>query len=504
MNKLMKIGVLLGLLASLLLFGVPAFAVGQGSDQDFATDRILVKFHTGTDNNTKQNVHSRQNGVVVDRIDKLGVQVVKIPKGKVLGEVNAYRNENSVAFAEPDYMVRAHAITSNDPGYKDQWGLRKIKAPKAWGVTQGQASVKIAILDSGIDQDHEDLAGKIVANQNFTSSRDVDDFFGHGTHIAGIAAAATNNSSGVAGVAYDCSLMNGKVIGDNGSGQASWLAKGIIWAADNGAKVINISSGTGSASKTLQRAVNYAWSKGVVVVASAGNGFDESPSYPAYYAHCIAVTATDSADAKPDISKYGAWVDVAAPGVNIYSTLPNHANFFSTNYQDPLNYGKLSGSSMAAPFVAGLAGLIWSTDYGTSNANVRYLLEQTADRIAGTGTYWTYGRINAYAAVSPALSTPLFTLSATPVSQTVAPGEAASFTVTVDPSGGLKEAVDLSVTGLPAGADFAPAAVDVGTTTLTVTTARRTSTGTYPLTISGTGEGGWQSSAKVTLQVSRK
>jgi len=503
MKKQFKFGVLLALLASLLLFGVPAFAVGQGSDQDFATDRILVKFHAATNSYTKQNVHSRQNGVVIDRIEKLGVQVVRIPKGKVLEEVNAYRSEKAVAFAEPDYVIQAHAIMPNDPGYKDQWGLRKIKAPKAWEFTKGLASVKIAILDSGIDQDHEDLADKLVANQNFTSSRDVDDHFGHGTHIAGIAAAATKNASGVAGVAYDCSLMNGKVISDNGSGQASWLAMGIIWAADNGAKVINISSGSPAASKTLQRAVDYAWSKGVVVVASAGNGFGETPSYPAYYAHCIAVTATDSSDAKPDLSKYGPWVDVAAPGVDIYSTLPNHANFFSTNYQDPLNYGRLSGSSMAAPFVAGLAGLLWSTDYGTSNANVRYLLEQTADRIAGTGTYWTYGRINAYAAVAPALSTPLFTLSGTPASQTVAPGEAASYTITVDPSGGFNEAVDLSVTGLPAGADFAPAAVDVGTTTLTVTTARRTSTGTYPLTITGTGEGGWQSSAKVTLQVSR-
>jgi hypothetical protein len=145
----------------------------------------------------------------------------------------------------------------------------------------------------------------------------------------------------------------------------------------------------------LQNAVNYAWNKGVVVVAAAGNNGNTARVYPAYYANCIAVAATDQNDAKASFSTYGSWVDVAAPGVSIYSTLPNHTNSIGT-----MNYRYLSGTSMATPHVAGLAGLLWATSYGTSNTSVRSRIESTADAIAGTGTYWQYGRINAYKAVT--------------------------------------------------------------------------------------------------------
>jgi thermitase len=483
MKKSIRIAVLLGLIAGMTLFGVPAFAAGQGNAQDFASDHILVMFNDGTPENTKQDVHNRQNGAVIGKIDKLGVQVVKIPAGKVKEKVNAYRSEKAVAFAEPDYLAYALG-TPNDPNYLIQWGLTKIQAPQAWDVTTGAPAVKIAILDTGVDQNHEDLAGKVVLNKNFTTSSTVDDRYGHGTHVAGIAAAVTNNSKGVAGVGYNCTIMNGKVLDDSGSGAYSWIANGIIWAADNGANVINMSLGGGSGDSTLQRAVDYAWSKGVVVVAAAGNNGVSSPSYPAYYSNCIAVAATDSSDAKASWSNYGSWVDVAAPGAGIYSTIPNHSNKTGM-----LNYGYLSGTSMATPFVAGEAALIWATSYGTTNTNVRNRIESTADRITGTGTDWTYGRINALSAVTSAAPAPDFLLSASPVSQSAVQGSQATYTVTVTPSGGFNGTAGFSVSGLPSGATgtFNPASVTAtGTSTLTVTTINSTPTGTYALTITGT------------------
>ncbi len=400
MKKLLWIGVILGLVISLLLLSAPTFAAGGGNTGDFASDHILVKFKAGTSEGARQEIHGRHGGYALGDITRLGVQVVKIPAGKAREKLGAYRREKAVEFAERDYIATV-VLTPNDTYFGNQWGMTRIQAPQAWDITTGQASIKIAILDTGVDQNHEDLASKIVDNRNFTTSGTVDDLYGHGTHVAGIAAAATNNGIGVAGVGYGCTIMNVKVLDDNGSGYYSWIANGIIWAADNGAKVITMSLGGSSASSTLEAAVNYAWSKGVVLVAAAGNDGKTAPVYPAYYANCIAVAATDQNDVKASWSNYGSWVDVAAPGVSIFSTLPNHNNKIGI-----LNYGSLSGTSMATPYVAGLAGLVWATSYGTSNTNVRNRIENTADAIAGTGTYWRYGRINAYKAVVSPDTTP--------------------------------------------------------------------------------------------------
>jgi len=398
--KLVRIILILGLIASLLLLAAPALGAGNGNAQNFAPDRVLVKFKAGTDEAARHAIHSRHGGSVIGEIPQLGIQVVRIPAGKALEKATGYRGEKAIEFAEPDFVAEAIGVP-NDPYLTNQWGVTKIQAPQAWDVTTGDESIKIAILDTGVDQDHEDLASKIVANKNFSSSGTVDDRYGHGTHVAGIAAASTNNGVGIAGVGYNCAIMNVKVLDDTGSGYYSWIANGIIWAADNGAKVISMSLGGSLASSTLESAVNYAWSKGVVLVAAAGNDGKTTPVYPAYYANCIAVAATDQNDVKASWSNYGSWVDVAAPGVNIFSTLPNHTNKIGI-----LNYGSLSGTSMATPQVAGLAGLVWATPYGTSNTNVRSRVESTADPIAGTGTYWQYGRINAYKAVAPPDTTP--------------------------------------------------------------------------------------------------
>lgn len=394
-NTFKKIALVLSILVSLVIV---QSIWSQNSDwqkqsTQFAPDRILVKFKPVMPEELKAAVHQRQGGIVVDIIPEIDVHVVQVPKNMVKEKIRAYWKEAPVEFVEPDHIAFA-IFTPNDPYFGNQWGMTKIKAPEAWDITKGLSDVKIAILDTGIDQNHEDLKAKIVANKNFTWSWTVDDRYGHGTHVAGIAAAITNNAKGVAGVGFNSSLMNVKVLGDNGSGYYSWVANGIIWAANNGAKVINLSLGGTSPSKTLEYAANYAWSKGSVLAAAAGNDNTTTPFYPAYYANCIAVAATDKNDAKASFSNYGDWVDIAAPGVDIFSTMPNHKNRLRTR-----NYGYLSGTSMSAPHVSGVAALIWTTSYGTSNAAVRSRIEGTADE---AGTMWSnykIKRVNAYNAV---------------------------------------------------------------------------------------------------------
>jgi thermitase len=382
----------LGVILSMVLFSVPAFSSTNGQAGDFVPDQILVKFKHEIPDVAKQQIHMANHASVIGEIRQLGVQVVRIPGGNVSERVQAYLNNPAVEYAETDCIATAF-IEPNDPYFPQQWGMTVIQAPEAWDVETGLANIKIAVLDTGVDQNHEDLAGRIVANRNFTYSGTYDDLYGHGTHVAGIASAVTNNGIGVAGAGYDCSIMNGKVLDDNGSGAYSWIASGIIWAADNGADVINMSLGGKFGSSTLENAVNYAWGKGVVVVAAAGNNGSSRANYPAYYTNCIAVAASDQSDAKASFSNYGSWVDVAAPGVGIYSTLPNHPNSIGSDY------GSLNGTSMATPHVAGLAGLVWASSYSTNNAAVRDRIESTADQ---AGTMWsTYDikRINAYSAV---------------------------------------------------------------------------------------------------------
>lgn len=389
--------IIVALVATALLLGLTGglvLAQPPDNSQGHAPDQILVKFLPGEAEDIKAAVHQWHGGRVVGVIPGIDVQVVKIPENKVREKVEAYKGEASIEFAEPDYIAEAIFIPS-DLYFGKQWGMVKIQAPDAWDITQGSFEVKVAICDTGIDQNHEDLLGKIVANKNFTLSRTVDDLYGHGTHVAGIAAAVTNNGRGVAGVGFNSSLMNVKVLGDTGTGYYSWVASGIIWAADNGAKVINLSLGGTSSSTTLEGAVNYAWGKGCVIVAAAGNSNTSVPLYPAYYANCIAVAATDQNDAKASFSNYGTlWVDIAAPGVDIFSTMPNHRNRIGI-----LNYGYLSGTSMSAPHVAGVAAIVWTTGYDTNAYSVRSRVEDTADK---AGTMWsTYGikRVNAFNAV---------------------------------------------------------------------------------------------------------
>lgn len=381
---------------------VPQMGPAQATDE-FVPGEVLVKFRPGAPGAEVAAGHRQAGGEPREVIPGIDVQVVKVPPGRERAAVETYRRNPNVLFAEVNgfYSAVQATWTPNDPLFGQQWQYPKIAAPEAWSVTQGSSGVAIAILDTGIDQSHEDLAAKIQRNVNFTTSPTVDDRYGHGTHVAGSAAASTNNGKGVAGTCLNCGLYNVKVLADNGSGAWSWIASGIVWAADNGARVINMSLGGSSGSSTVEDAVNYAWGKGVVLVAAAGNSGTSSPSYPAFYQNVIAVAATDQNDAKASFSNYGTWVDIAAPGVSILSTAPDHSNKI---WGKGVKYGTLSGTSMATPHVAGVAGLVWSTGLCTSapspNQCVRDRIETRADKISGTGTYWANGRLNAYNAVS--------------------------------------------------------------------------------------------------------
>lgn len=407
MFKKLLLSLVFLLLAGVFSYSYAAFRFDQPIN-GFSKGEIIIQLKQGTNFDRFFKDNERLGLKLKEKLLLPETFTLHVPEGQEELLSKVLSKSPLVGYAEPNFEAVA-LETTNDPQLSNQWGMFKIQAAdnsslSAWNIIHGLQTVKIAIVDTGIDKDHEDLAGKtaLVDRINFTTSPTDDDLFGHGTHVAGIAAAMTNNGIGVAGVGYDTSLMSVKVLDDDGYGYYSWVANGIKWAADKGATVINMSLGGSGSSSTLQNAVNYAWNKGVVIVAAAGNSGNSSPTYPAYYPNVIAVAATDSNDVKASWSSFGKWVDVAAPGVDIFSTFPNHPYTINKG----LGYDLGSGTSMSTPFVSGLAGLLWATNYGTSNTAVRSRIESTADKIAGTGTYWSSGRINAYKAVDETVSSP--------------------------------------------------------------------------------------------------
>ena len=411
---------------ALLLFFISLGGVQVRAQSTDRSERIfgqiLVKFKDNVPQGVINSELKRHQGQIVEQINGIGTLVVNVPDQAIDKLVEALSKNPQVEYAEANYLATVLDFPVDPPDdfyYADkQWGLENtgqtiagqagisdsdIDARSAWSVTTGTAAsgpIKVAILDTGIDQAHPDLSVKIELGlqKDFTGSGSVNDFYGHGTHVGGIVAAITdNNTEGIAGTCPDCRLLNGKVLNDSGSGAYSWIASGITWATQNGAKVINMSLGGSVKSSTLESAVKYAWNNGVVVVAAAGNSNNPSKTYPGAYTNVIAVAATDNKDKKASFSSYGSWVDVAAPGVNIFSTFPTHP--YQINKSLGFDYG--SGTSMATPFASGVVALIWATPYGTSNVAVRNRLESKADKIPGTGKYWSSGRINAGAAVTP-------------------------------------------------------------------------------------------------------
>ncbi|WP_322797865.1 S8 family peptidase [Thermoflexus sp.] len=307
------------------------------------------------------------------------------------------RQHPAVEIAEVEREVRI-AATPNDPYYGSyQWNLPRIRAPQAWDLITGTSSVVIAVIDTGVDYTHPDLSSsRIWLGYDFVNDDpDPMDDEGHGTHVAGIAGANTNNGIGIAGVCWRCDLLAVKVLNVLGRGWVTDVAAGIRYAVDWGAAsgkrtIINLSLGGPSSSSVLADAVSYARSRGALLVAAAGNKNTSAPDYPAAYPGVIGVSATDSDDQRASFSNYGSYVDIAAPGEGILSTYP-----------PSVLYLMMSGTSMAAPHVAGVAGLVWSRKLTLSPGEVCTLLLSTADDLGAPGRddVYGYGRLDAFEAV---------------------------------------------------------------------------------------------------------
>ena len=347
--------------------------------------------------------------VAGDRLDQIRTGLLRDP---------------AVVAVEEEHHLRA-ALIPDDTYWPLQWGASKIHAPVAWDLTTGSAGLAMAILDSGVDVSHPDLAGQLWVNAGEVAgngvdddgngkvddvngwrfghdagsvpyeSSDIDDEYGHGTHVSGIAAAAGDNGQGVAGMAWGSRLMIVRVLDASGSGWYSDVAAGIIYAVDNGARIINLSLGGSEDDLLLRDAVNYAATRGVLVVSAAGNVYygDTTVLYPAAYDAAIAVAATNSSDQRAVFSCYGPPVDLAAPGENIYSTEMGGG------------YHYMSGTSMATPHVSGLAALIWSHRTDLTAAQVTQVMINTSKDVNAVGwdPYTGWGRIDA----GQALSTPV-------------------------------------------------------------------------------------------------
>jgi thermitase len=430
LNALSGIVVLTLLLSAQPAWGQPA---GQ-SASPFVEDEILVRFKPGLGANGGGPALAAFDAVAQPspELAKIGVQLVRVPRGKVLETVDSLQQASQVEFSEPNYLVQAAGPLTptipNDPLYLAyQWGPPIVQAPLAWSVTTGTASVVIAVIDTGVDLSHPELAPNIWTNAGETgldaNGQDkrtngvdddhdgyVDDWHGwnfvagtnnpqddqgHGTHVSGIADAVGNNGVGVAGMAWQARIMALKILDSTGNGSISNLATAMIYATDHGARIINLSLGDTAPSTVMEDAVNYAYAHGVTVVAAAGNNGTQV-LYPAAYPNAIAVASVDWNNHRSYFSNIGPQVALAAPGgfdgggFGIYSTCLGGG------------YCYKSGTSMATPYVAGAAALLASLPVFNTPDRIRNALQNTALDLgpAGRDSQYGYRLGQAYAALN--------------------------------------------------------------------------------------------------------
>ena len=326
------------LLTTTLALGMAAASLAA----EIVPGRVLVKPSAQANENSMRASLNAAGAREVARIPQLGVRVLEVPEAAEERVVAALAHNPNFEFAEPDYVAEA-VVTPNDTYYSSyQWHLPKIGAPAAWDVTTGAATVKIAVVDSGVQANHPDLGGRVLAGYDFVNNdADPSDDNGHGTAVAGAAAATGNNGSGVAGVAWNVAILPVKVLGADNTGSYSAIASGINYAADQGARIINLSLGGTTSSRTLQSAVTYAWSKGCVIVAAAGNNGSSAAFYPAAYSEAVAVSALTAGDVLPSWSNYGSYVDISAPGENITTTAAGGGYITMSGTSDILTCGEV-------------------------------------------------------------------------------------------------------------------------------------------------------------------
>lgn len=343
------------------------------------------------------------------KTDKLYVvkgdaQVIeKLKQSDELRKLTEYVEENYV------YSMEFIGDTApNDPMYKEQWNLKAIDIEKAWQKTKGKG-ITIAVIDTGVSRVADLKNTNFVKGYDFVNDReDASDDNGHGTHVAGTIAQSTNNNFGVAGIAYEASIMPLKVLSASGAGTIADIAEAIIFAADNGANVINMSLGGGGESKLMQDAIDYAYKKGVTIVAAAGNSNRNAAFYPARYPKVIAVSATGITGDKAPYSNYGAGIDVAAPGGSIARSKTGETGDTSggilQNTIDPKTkesvFRSFQGTSMAAPHVSGVVALIEASGVKEPQ-KIAQILKQSSRKVADdTLNYYGAGHLNAAAAVN--------------------------------------------------------------------------------------------------------
>jgi len=370
---------------------VAQMPVSAGGAIGWAKGRLLVAPRAGLPDKEFDKILKSVNARSRGRFSRTHTHVIELPPGvDELKAMQVLMKDRRLKYVELD-MAIAPSASVNDPAYSNSWALPKIQAPAAWDAANGHG-VTIAILDTGVDSSHPDLAANLVPGWNmFDNNADTSDVQGHGTSVSGTAAAVGNNGIGSAGVAWGAKIMPVRISGLDGYAYFSTIAQGVNWAADKGARVANISySVSGSAS--VQSAANYMRSKGGVVVVAAGNsGVEEM-----FAAHdsMLSISATGSTDVRASWSSFGSYVDLAAPGVSIYA--PTRGG----------GYASVSGTSFSAPITAGAVALMMSANARLTPADVETILKATAVDLgtAGFDTYYGSGRIDAARAVTRAAS----------------------------------------------------------------------------------------------------
>lgn len=357
---------------------------------------------------------------------------VKVDEGQNADELlQRYRDSGLVEYAEPIYTYTI-ASTPDDPYfasegswgqlYEDQWGLKSIQAEKAWNISSGSPETIVAVIDTGADYRHPDLRSNIWHNSAEIADNEIDDDHngyvddvigwdfcdntknprdgnGHGTHISGIIAAVGNNATGISGVCWQAKIMALKALTDNGGGISKQLAQAIKYAADNGARLINISWGGFGNSAVVKDALDYAYNHNCLIVAAAGNNnSDAGRFFPGNYSQAITVTACDANDKRASFTNYGTVVDVTAPGVDILSLRAEGTDMYQKEtHIVGQYYYRASGTSMATPFVSGVAALIVSQNPLLANSEIEKILYASCEDLGETGKdkYFGYGKINA-------------------------------------------------------------------------------------------------------------
>jgi len=406
------------LLILLLLIVILEPGYADPSPSRLVPGEVLVKFHPGLSPEAISALAANHRAQVVESLPRLRVWRLRVEPGHEQAMAEAWSARPQVRYAEPNYRAWAMADPPNDTHYYLQWNLDRVQAPEAWEITQGDPSTPIAIIDTGLDLSHPDLLDKLWLNPGEIPSNGVDDDHngyvddvhgydfvngdgnpgddhGHGTHVAGITAAATDNGLGVAGMAPANPLMALKVLSSSGEGDYAGIIQAIDYALAEGVKVMNLSLAGLEHSSALYDAVQAATAAGALVVAAAGNDLTgENPLfYPAAYEEVLAVGATDINDGIASFSAHHPYVDVAAPGLSIYSTYWRQSSGST--------YAYMLGTSMATPHVSGLSALLWAADPTLTWEGVVEQIVESAEDLGAPGKddYYGWGRIDAHSAL---------------------------------------------------------------------------------------------------------